>query len=577
MSFRGVVTSAVLLALCAPGAASASPRWWPAETVDTIRGVPQPQVAIDGRGKAVLAYTNADEADLPLGSALEGPWPALAVRDAGRGFAELQPQLSGSASDVATNSQGATALVALHGGQVLLSTYGPPGVSSGPASPGFPGSEPSLIWSGAAAATDAKVAIDSAGRVTTAWLSPAPDAGADPPSGVYTQRPGGVVRRLATPDSCSDLSLDVNERGDAALGARCGAASLVFFAAAGGEFGAGVDPFGLDQPPSAPSPSLGVALDGAGSVHAFATRGPSPKFDRFRAFHAVRPPAGPFGEKRELTFVATNDRSFDLDVREDGRAVAAAGGDEEDGGLRLSVRPAGGDFGRARTLRGQAAPTAIDVASAPHGGALVAWIEGAGDRAAGVAPATNRNIGALTVDAAGDVSPVRQLAVPGDVRGVPDAAIGDGGHAVVVWEQRCSRAGAFAVMASALDEARMGRKPPCQDMRPPKVISTVKRARLRGRTLRARIACDERCAVTASSRTLRQGSRRPIAKAKLPRERTLRARRGAALKLKLSLAEAVRVARALGRSHRVSLRLSVSVRDTYGNGRIWRLRLPVSR
>lgn len=557
-----------------PTASAAALSWQPVETVDIVRGVPDPTAAIDAQGKAVVAYANADQFARGVASGASGSlWTSLTTRDAGGRFVDAPVKLDGDQQALAINSAGAAAVVAVVGGQVRLLTFAAPGVSNGRAdSPGAPGT---VVVAGAVlAAVDPAVAVDGAGGVTVAWLARVAGSTDGLPNAIQVRRPGGAVETLpGGGGSCRDLSVDVNSRGDAVLAAVCGESARIFHGPAGtADFGPPEQPFAADSDPDRIA-RLGALVDGVGRVHAYVLRGPRVKTIEYNVFSAVRPPAGPFGESRALP--VSKPESFDLDVQEGGHAVAAWGASEDE--VRYATHGSNGTLGPTSTIPARGFPVGVEIAAAPRGPAIVSWLEGSARPFLGGEGPSRANVAVSTIGADGKASAARRVAVPGDIRTLPVFAINEAGQAVGTWEQRCSPHGAFAVMAVAYDEGGEAHDPPCQDVKAPKVIAPRKRAILKRRTLRVRLACDEACNATASARVLRAGRRSPIAKGKTRGERKFAARRGATLAVRLTAAHRRRIASALGRRQKLTLRLSVSVRDAYGNGRRWRLKLPVSR
>ena len=73
------------------------------------------------------------------------------------------------------------------------------------------------------------------------------------------------------------------------------------------------------------------------------------------------------------------------------------------------------------------------------------------------------------------------------------------------------------------------------------------------------------------------GSGRPLATAKTRRAALLGARRFRTFKLRLSPTEAIRLSRALAVGRRVTVRLALPVRDSYENGAVRRVAVPLRR
>lgn len=575
MQMRVSIVVLALLGFGAQAGGAAALSWQPVETVDVVRGVPAPTAAIDAQGKAVVAYSNNDRLLRGMGwSKSRGPLTVLAVRDSGGRFLDAGSPFDGDEQALAVNQAGATAIALVRGGQVHLASFAAPGVSNGRSdSPGADGVQ--LVAGAVLAATEPDVGIDGAGGATVAWLAREAGSIGGSPNAIQVRRPGGSVESLSSGDGpCSDLSVDVNSRGDAVVAAVCDGSARVFFSAAGtADFGPAEQPF-VASGTFGPIARLGVALDGGGRVHAFVNRGPGAKRFVYHVFSAVRPPVGPFGGARELS--VSLPESFDMDVREDGRAIAAWGAGP--GEVRYAIHGADGALGPASTVAARGFPVGVKIATSPGGPAIISWLEGDVRTfdTDGEGP-SRANVVAATIASDGKAANPRRLAVPGDIRSLPVFAINGAGQAVGTWEQRCSPRGAFAVMAVASDDAGEAQEPPCQDTKAPKVIAPRRRAILKRRALRVRVACDEVCNATASARVLTPGRRAPIGKGKTRGERRLSARRGATLALWLTPVSQRRIARALRRGRKATLRLSVSVRDVYGNGRRWRFRLPLGR
>ena len=319
-----------------------------------------------------------------------------------------------------------------------------------------------------------------------------------------------------------------------------------------------------------------MALDGAGAVHVVLTHWvevPSP--ERFPVYgqqyeYAVRPAGGSFGPPMEVGPPdGVNVGPLDLEVQETGRAVMAW---LNGGQLQYAVRStSGGAFGGVTTVGGTSAAAVLDVVASPHGPVLLTWRERPTFFKERVVAALLGSDGALSGFFRGVASKVEYVGA------FQSFAINDSGQVAGTWEQRCSDAGGYAVMAVQRDVGGTPKEPPCQDRRAPRAIAAPRRARLVGRTLRVRLACDEACRVTANARVTRPGQSNPLATARTGRERRLPARRGVRFSFRLSSADARRVGAALGGRRKVSLRLAVSVRDLYGNGARRRLVAPVGR
>lgn len=566
MRARNFILLGWLLALAFAGSASAAVSWQPAETLDLVRGVPRPDVGINAAGSSIVVYSSAD-------TVFDEPRPWFAVRPPGGGFTVKAVKPGGQTdARVAVAPNGATAIAAVDRGRLFVTLYPAPGAAGIPGVGGTDGT-PTVIDAGGLAIDALQLAIDGSGGATVVWASPRVGQLGEPPTQVYTATVAtpswapGSAQALGAPGRCRP-AVDVNLRGDTVVSRNCtGQPDDFFYRPAGGAFGASEAPFGGGEP--APGDGrIGMALDGGGSVHAFqALYADDPKggFHLERVSYAVRPPGGPFGIAEQLAFASP--LAFDLEAQEDGDVVAAWG-------RSYAFRPPGGSFGPVRTVAATAAATGFDLVTSPNGPALLSWRE-----QLGLGEARTEQVAAAAIAASGAAKPSR-LGVRGVLGGSLSSpvsfAINDAGHGVGAWEQRCSRAGAAAVMAVALDDRGSAEQPPCQDRRAPKVILPGRRAGVAGRTLRVRIACDERCRMTAKARVTQRGTRRPLAGAKTARERSIAGRRGAWLKLRLSRSEAGAIRRALGAGRKVTLRLAVRVRDRYGNGAVRRFaaRLP---
>jgi hypothetical protein len=554
LSARILIPLVALLAAVFAPPADAALRWHTVRTLEYVRGVPQPQAAIDGTGKAAVVYSQADVGDASK--------VRLLVRPPGATGEFFEPALipGQTAPRVAVNPSGAMAIATVDDGRLEVVLYPAPGPK--PTEPwGAPEPVKLSIESAGYSVARPQIAIDGAGVATVVWVSP-PGARSytpnPPPSRVYTTTisPPGVVapvQELAGPGVCAP-KLDANLRGDAVVAAGCDATEQdIFFRPAGGLFGPGESVPGMSGDPS------NVTIDGTGDVLAFHAD---------QAYYSVRPRLRSFGVPVRMPGIPSGGLGLLVDSQEDGRTVAAWTAGNE---AFYSTRQPGGDFGPPTVLPG--AQSLSGLVAAPAGPVLF-WWRGGNVRTLGTRLMTS----ILSTDGP-PTRPTPVSAFAGDDSSLfaPSFAIDQDGRAVGAWEQRCE-GGGFAVMTVVRDESGEGRaQPPCQDTRPPKVIAPGKRAILAKRTVRMRLACSESCRFTVRSRILRAGQRKPIALAKTDRERRLGARRGGWLKLTLSGAETRRLAVALRRGQKVTARLAVSVRDTYGNGRTWRLGLPVRR
>jgi hypothetical protein len=467
---------------------------------------------------------------------------------------------------------GVTAIVALESGRVFVTMF--------PASPGERYRGKAVAIDAPGPADQPEVGIDASGRATVVWASP-PRMGVAAPgferqAYAVTVGPDGVagpVQALGEPGEC-DASLDVNLRGDAVVTLNCSATDdVVFHRPAGGSFG----------PAERPFPGLGMiqaGIDGRGTIHVVEAVGTAHgKYSEsvtYRLAYASRPAGGGFSAPDAISRPDGVVVPPDVEVQENGRVIA--GWVNADGRFVFGVRASGGSFGVsavpavARVAeRDDGVFYGPDVVASPNGPVLLVSSEGAGASGRVVATMLGAD-GELTSVFRGVAGPFPLLTA------TPAFAVNDAGQVAGAWEQLCSYPdGGLAVMAVQRDLGGTPREPPCQDRRPPRAIAVRKRASLDGRVLRARVACNETCHLTASARVLRAGKGKPLATARTGRERRLVARRGAWLRLRLSASEVRRIVRAKRARKQVTLRLSVSVRDAYGNGRRWRLRLPVGR
>lgn len=559
-----------LLALAVAGPASAAMTWRPEQTIDVVRGVPLPDVAVSDDGRATLVFS---------GARFFGGGPELSVWVRRPG--QPEPFISGAvyppggATDarVAMSPAGVTAIAAVEAGRLFVTMF--------PLAPGRPrgrsyiGKTVEIPTPGFADAP--QIEIDALGRATVAWASPPRlDVIEKPSRQVHAVTVGpdavvGPVQAIGDPGDCNP-ALDVNLRGDVVVAVNCSErADLVYYRPAGGAFGAGEQPFGANG-------RIQVALDGDGTVHAVRTVnvphhvGKTPFF-RYELAYAARPAGGSFSPPEALSQPgADSPGPVDLEVQETGRVIV---GWVEGDRFVYAVRPSGGSFGQARV----AGPTASiatrddtaeahDVVVSPHGPVLLTWRNS--DR---IEAALLSDDGRLTDRFSSVAGPLLEQRP----HAISSFAINDSGQVAGTWEQRCSSDGAFVVMAVQRDSGGIPREAPCQDRRAPRAIVVGKRALLARRAVRVRLACDEVCRLTTSARVLVPGRRKPIATAKTAREQRLAARRGKWVTLRLSRAEGRRIASARRAGRRVTVRLGVSVRDRYENGRIWRLRVPLRR
>jgi len=559
------ISAVAFMALGIIGPASAAMTWRPEQTIELVRGISNPDVAIADNGYAALLYATANYRNrLGLN---------LVVRRPG----EPEPFIPGARTSpagstdarVAMSPDGHMAVVGVDSGRLFVTTYG---LSSSN------GKQVEIVAPGVP--DDPQIGIDATGRSTIVWTSP-PSVEAyfpDSERRVYAVTVGpdavaGAVQRLGEGGGCSP-SLDVNLRGDAVVGVGCGG-NPVFVRQAGGAF----EP--TDAPFEDPGGRIQVGIDGAGTVHAtqaspvlLPSSGKIAQYG-FQYSYAVRPRGGSFSVPQ--TIGPDGVSGFDLEVQDSGRVIAGW-----IDGSRFHYAfgaPGVSSLSPAKTIHGHVAARdvdvrngGIDVVASPTGPVLLTWREA-------VSSSRERVVAALLGED-GTVSNYFR-GIPGDLGSrveAPSFAINNSGQVAGAWEQRCSvPEGGFAVMAVQRDLGGRPKDPPCQDRRAPKVIAVRKQASLSRHALRVRVACDEACAFTVRSRVLRAGARRPLALAKTSRERHLAERRGGWVSLRLSGDEMRRVRTALRARRKVTVRLAVSVRDRFGSGRTSRLRLPVRK
>jgi len=559
----GIGIAALVALTCSTGA-SAAPSWQPAQTLDLVRGVPRPDVAINGAGSSIVVYTSADTTFDEL-----RPW--FAVRPPNGGFSVKMVKPGGQTdARVAVAPNGATAIAAVDRGRLYVTLYPAPGAAGAPGIGGTDGT-PTPIDVGGLGIEGLRLAIDGSGRATVVWASPRVGHLGDAPTQIYTATVSsptwapGSAEALGAPARCRP-SVDVNLRGDTVVSRDCeDQPDDFFYRPAGGAFGASEAPFGGGDP-NAGGGRIGMALDGAGAVHAYqSVYVDEVKGTNYaRVSYAIRPPAGPFGSPQQLTFASA--LGFQLEAQEDGDVIAAWPGG-------YAFRPPGAQFGPVRTVEG-AGPTGFDLVTSPNGPALLSWR----DRF-GLGETATEQVAAAVIAPDGGSKAVR-LGVPGVLGGSLSSpvsfAIDDAGRAVGAWEQRCGRDGASAVMAVALADGSTGNRPPCQDRAAPKVLVRPRRGRLAGRRLRVRVGCNEACRIGVRVRVLRRGRGRPLATGRLL-ELSVGAGRYRTVTVRLRRSDAAAVRKALGVRARVTARLALSVRDSYENGAVRRIAVPVRR
>ena len=210
MGVRAFILLVAVALLAVPAAASAAMNWRPPQTVDLVRGVPKPDVALADDGRAALLYSSADFGDKPR--------LHLEVRRAGT----PEPFISGAAAaagstdgQVAMSRAGVTAVAALDAGRLFVTMY--------PADPASRYQGKVVEIDSPGVADTPQLAVDDAGRATVVWASPprVSEYNSVRPRQVYavTVGPDAVpepVQALGEPGNC-DATLDVNLRGDAAV------------------------------------------------------------------------------------------------------------------------------------------------------------------------------------------------------------------------------------------------------------------------------------------------------------------------------------------------------------------------
>lgn len=559
----GIGIAGLLAALLSSTVAAAAPSWQPAQTLDLVRGVPRPDVGISAAGSSTVVFSSAD-------TTFDEMRPWIAVRPSTGGFTVKSAKPGGQVdAHVAVAPNGATAIAAVARGRIYVTLYPAPGAAGAPGVEGTDG-RATPIDVGGLAIDGLQLAVDGAGSATVVWSSPGLGEVGDPPTQIYTATAGpsalGPAQTLGAPGRCRP-DLDVNLRGDAVVTRNCSGQPDDFFYRPAGDvvFGASEEPFGGGEP-SAGDGRVGATVDGAGSVHAFqALYADDVKgYHLSRVSYAVRPRSGLFGPPEQLGFASP--LSFDLEAQEDGDVIAAWPGG-------YAFRPPGGPFGPVRAVTGMGY-TGLDLVTSPNGPALLSWRD-----QFGLGSARTEQVAASVIGPDG-ASPPSRLGLPGVFGGSlwspVSFAINDSGQAIAAWEQRCSREGASAVMAAALAEGSTGNLPPCQDRVAPRVLVRPKRARLDGQRLRVRVGCDESCRLGVGVRILRKGRGRPLATARL-RKASVAAGRYRTIVIRLRRAEAAAVRRARAARRRVTVRLALSVRDSYENGAVRRVAVPLRR
>jgi hypothetical protein len=559
-----------LMTLGPVGSASAGLDWRPEQTVELVRGIPEPDVAVSGDGRAALLFSSADFGSRPR---LE-----LWVRRANmpEPFIPGAATSPGGATDgrVVMSPSGVTAVAALEAGRLFVTMY--------PAAPEdrYRGKVVEIEAPGVA--DEPQIGIDASGRATIAWASP-PRMNTylqDRPRQVHavTVGPDAVaapVQALGEPGAC-DPALDVNLRGDAVVAVSCaGRDPTIFHRPAAGSFDAGQRPF------AGAAGTAQVGIDGQGGIHAIQTsrvtvhHGKYPDFE-YRLAYSVRPPGGSFSQPEAIARPGGTVGPLDLVVQESGRAIA---GWVDDGRFLYAVRASSGSFGPAKAagdahaaVRDDDVSSGADVVASHNGPVMLVWREAVSFSTARVAAAKLRADGGLTNVFRG--IPGRFSLLPWS----PAFAVNDSGQVAGAWEQRCAIPdGAIAVMAVQRDIGGTPKAPPCQDRAAPRALVWPKRARLNGRKLRVRVNFDETSWVGIKARVLRGGRGKPLATARTRRAQKVAFRRHRSIALRLKPAQAKRVRAALAARRRVTVRLALSVRDRYRNRAVRRVAVPLRR
>lgn len=566
MGLRIVVVAVAVVTLGSVDVASAAMSWRPEQSVEVVRGVPKPDVAVAADGRAALLLSTAY-----FGT----PRLELWVRRANtpEGFISGAATPPGGVTDgrVAMNPAGVTAVAATEAGRLFVTIY-PAGAADRYrgkvveiASPGF--------------ADEPQLAIDAAGRVTVAWATPPrmDNHTHNLPRQVYAVTVGsdavaGPVQPLGGSGNC-DPALDANLRGDVVVAVNCaGSEPTIFSRPASGSFDAGQRPFAGVAGPAQ------VGIDGQGAVHAIQTYwvpipgGKLPDSES-RLAYSSRSPGGAFSAP-ETVARSSGAWAPDLEVQERGRVIA---GWVDGKRFRYATRASGGLLGPARSasragaaVRDDDAISGVDVAASPNGPVVVAWREATSLSSARLVAATLETDGRLTnvlrsIPGRFDFTPL-----------TPAFAVNDSGQVAGAWEQRCAPNGAVAVMAVQRDVGGRPKAPPCQDRSAPEIAVRAQRALLAHRALRVRIACGETCRLGAEARVVRAGGR-TLATAGTRRHRKQAASRYRLSSLRLTSAEARRVRAALASKRPVRVRLAISVEDRYGNRTVRRVAVPLRR
>lgn len=573
MKARSTAVLALLLTTLTAAPAAAF-EWQPVQTLTSVRGYPEPRVAIDASGKSTVVSVGGYS-----GGGLGGT-AQLYMRAPGARSTFHAPgyALGMTAPAMAVNPAGALAIATVDGSRLDLTLYSAPGPSPTSPSDGPRPVKVTLDLAGIEISTP-QVEVDAAGAATVVWAS-ATGAGtwtADfRPSRVHaaTVSPSGAVAavELGQPGSACAPRLDVNLRGDAVVAANCDSHGEIFYRPAGGSFG------GPEVIPGFSSYRADVTIDGAGGVLAFdaADRSSEPKNRDYQVYEFVRPPGGSFGSARRLS-IPPGAAWLEAETLENGRTFVVW---SERSTVHRAIRASDGTLGPAVQVPGAVDAQPFGLVSAPGGFGLVWWIEtptldGPGGS---YKPGARSRVMAAVLGDDGTVEAGTSLGVPGPPGTVftPSFAVNEQGRAIGAWEQQCA-GGGFAVMVAVRDDRLGGRlEPPCQDARAPKVAVRPQRARLVGRRVRVRVGCDEACTLGVRVRVLRDGRGRPLATGRL-RSARVGAGRYRTVTVPLRPRQAVAVRRALKGRARIVTRLAIPVNDAYGNGAVRRVAVPLRR
>lgn len=542
---KALGASIVLLAIGLGSAqpAAAAPSWKAPITVTPVRGIPDPVVGIDNSGLATIVYSDARPDADPPGDPVYAVW-----RRPGGLFSEPTRLGDGTHARIAVAPDGATAIAWADGDRIqVLIKPAPGGIWA-------PGGARRSVDAGGPGVSDLALEIDRNARATVVWKHETASDG--PPetqlraATVLADGTVGEVQELGPPAACRVLSVDANLAGDAV--ALCAPGDVIHIRPAGASLFA-TEPFDDLGAQSAGD----ATVDGAGAVTVATQIRLSLSWTAYR----IRPRNGAFGPRRTFDDVAT------LFAQED-RTVAVW---QDEQGFGYAIRPAGGEFGPHRQVRGSG-----DVGS---GFAAVTAPLGPLPVMAGFDRYDEEfdplRLGTFGVAANGAAVAAGEPVVPGKVDVLGNIAGNESGLAVFAWEQRCGAG--WVVMAMVLDDSRGSYDPPCQDRLAPKAAAGPKRARLVGRKLRVRLGCDEACRIGVRVRVLRGGRGKPLATAKTRRAQWMEAERYRKFALRLTTAQAARVRAALAARRRVTVRLALSVRDSFENGAVRRVAVPLRR